>query len=235
MTSFLLVPGAGLGAAAFDDVVTDLASRGHDASAVSLRGLGERHDEADATTDLHDHVDDVVEAVGDRDGLVLLGHSYAASVVWEAMPRLDGRVAHVVLLGSTPPAAGTSAFDGLPPEGQQQVVALADAHGDGWRLPPFTRDLLDAIWGDHGFDDDSFARYEQVATGHPLATMRTPMTVPADAEVAARRTHVTCLGDPYPAPELPAPWQQAELDTGHWPMLTAPKALADLLDAWGRP
>jgi len=200
MTTFLLVPGAGLGAASFDDVVEGLVARGHDATAISLRGLGERFDDAEPSLDLCDHVADVVAAVGERNDLVLLGHSYAASVVWEAMPRLEGRVGHVVLLAAVPPPVGTSSFDQLPAEGQQQVAALARADGDGWRLPPFTRDLLDAIWGDHGFDDASFTRYQQVATGHPLATLRTPMTVAVDAPVAVRRTHLVCLGDPYPAP-----------------------------------
>lgn len=170
---------------------------------VSVVASGHQFDDADPGTEMHDHVADVVAAAGDRHDLVLLGHSYAASVVWEAMPQLDGRVAHVVLLGAVPPPVGTSSFDQLPAEGQRQVAALARADGDGWRVPPFTRDLLDAVWGDHGFDDTSFARYEQIATGHPLATMRTPMTV--DAPMATRRTHLVCLGDPDPAPELPRP------------------------------
>ena len=230
MATILLVPGAGLGARCFDDVVDGLVTRGHDASAISLRGLGERVDEAGPGLDLHDHVADVVVALGDRRDVVLVGHSYAASVVWEALPRLEGRVGHVVLLGAVPPPAGESDLDQLPAEAQQQVVALADAEGDGWRLPPFTRDQLDAFWGVHGFDDASFERYRRLATGHPLATLRTPMTHPVDAPVVARRTHVACLGDPGAPPELPAPWQQVGLDAGHWPMLTAPGALVRLLD-----
>lgn len=233
MTTFLLVPGAGLGADAFDDVVDGLRARGHEATAISLRGLGDRFDDADPSTDLNDHVVDVVAEVGevgDQRDVVLLGHSYAASVVWEATPQLEGRVGHVVLLGAVPPPVGTSAFDQLPAEGQQQVTALALAEGEGWRMPPFARDLLDAVWGDHGFDDASFARYQQVADGHPLATLRTPVTVAVDAPMAVRRTHVACLGDPYPAPGLPQPWELATLDSGHWPMLTAPQALVHLLD-----
>lgn len=231
MTTFVLVPGAGLGADAYADVVARLADRGHAAEAVTLRGLGTRAHEADATTDLRDHVTDVVASVGDRDDIVLVGHSYAASVVWEAMPRLEGRVRRVVLLGAVPPSVGSSAFDELPPEGREQVTALVSAYGDGWLLPPFTRDLLDVIWGDHGFDDGSWARYEAVAGGHPFATLRTPVTVPLDAELAVARTHVVCLGDPYPAPDLPAPWERVSLDAGHWPMLTVPDRLVDLLES----
>lgn len=230
MTTFLLVPGAGLGADAFDDVVAGLVARGHTATAISLRGLGERFDDADPDTDLNDHVDDVVAAVDDQHDVVLVGHSYAASVVWEALPQLEDRVAHVMLLGAVPPPVGTSPFDQLPAEGQQQVVALADAEGDGWRLPPFTRDLLDAVWGEHGFDDATYARYRQIAAGHPLATLQTPMTIAIDAPTAARQTYIVCLGDPDPTPALPHPWQRALLDTGHWPMLTAPMALVDLLE-----
>lgn len=230
MATFLLVPGAGLGAASFDDVVEGIIARGHDASAISLCGLGDRFGDADPNTELHDHVADVIAGVGNRQDVVLLGHSYAASVVWEAMPRLNGRVSHVVLLGAVPPPPGTSAFDQLPAEGQQQVLALARSEGDGWRLPPFSRALLDAIWGDHGFEDASFARYQRLATGHPLATMQTPMTVAIDAPTTARLTHIACLRDPGPTPELPRPWNRAELDTGHWPMLTAPTTLTALLD-----
>lgn len=230
MATFLLVPGAGLGADAFDDVVDGLVARGHTATAISLRGLGERFDDADPSTDLTDHVNDVVADVGDHHDVVLVGHSYAASVAWEAMQYLEDRVAHVMLLGAVPPPIGTSPFEQLPAEGQQQVVALADAEGDGWRLPPFTRNLLDAVWGEHGFNDTTYARYRQLAAGHPLATLQTPMTLATDAPTAARQTYIVCLGDPDPTPELPNPWEQALLDTGHWPLLTAPQALIDLLD-----
>ena len=235
MATFLLVPGAGLGADAFDDVVDGLVARGHAAKALSLRGLGDRFDHADPSTDLNDHVADVVAAAGGQRDVVLVGHSYAASVVWEATPQLDGTIAHVVLLGAVPPPVGTSPFEQLPTEGQQQVVALADAEGEGWRLPPFTRELLDAVWGEHGFDDTTYARYRQIADGHPLATMRTPMTVAMDTPVAARQTYIVCLGDPDATPELPRPWERTVLDTGHWPMLTAPRTLVDHLEQLATP
>jgi len=231
MGTLVLVPGAGLPGEAWRDVCTHLRRLGHDAVPVTLRGLGARHDEATPETDLTDHVADVVDGVGGRDDVVLVGHSAAALTVWEALPELAGRVRHVVLVGGTPLPVGTSPAGELGEEAMVQVRALVDAAGGGWRVPPFPRELVDAIFPDHRFDDDSWARYVELSEGHPFATMHTPARVAADdADVTARRTHVTLLGDPGPRPSLPAPWEQVEFDSGHWPMFTRPVAFAELLD-----
>lgn len=232
MATFLLVPGASLPGEAWADVATLLSDMGHAPVPVTLRGLGARLDEADAATDLHDHVADVVAALDIVDPagpVVLVGHSYAAAVAWQAVAKVGDRLASVVCLGAVPPPAGSSMLDLMPPEGQQQVTAMVDQLGDGWRMPALTRDLVDLVFGDHGFDDASWARYASLATDHPFATMRTPLSLPLDADVTPRRVHVHCTGDPGPAPTLPPGWTQVELASGHWPMLTAPGALARLL------
>jgi len=60
VSTFVLVPGAWLGAWAWDAVAADLGRRGHHVRPVTLPGLAERAGEATPETNLTTHVDDVV-------------------------------------------------------------------------------------------------------------------------------------------------------------------------------
>lgn len=231
MSTIVLVPGAGLPGTAWRDVASHLHELGHDPTPTTLRGLGSRHDEATPETDLTDHIEDVVAAVGARTNVMLVGHSAGAVTVWEAMPALADQVAHVVLVGGAPLPVGTSPAAALGEEDFAQVQEFAEAAGAGWRVPPFPREMVDALFGEHGFDDDSWARYLEVADGHPIGTMHTSAHLAVDdPRVSARRTHVHLSGDPGPRPSLPDSWEQIEFDSGHWPMFTRPEPFALLLN-----
>jgi len=60
MGTFVLVPGAWLGAWAWSEVAAELRLRGHDVRPVTLTGLAERAYEGTPDTTLTTHVDDVV-------------------------------------------------------------------------------------------------------------------------------------------------------------------------------
>ena len=78
MAEFVLVPGAWLGAWAWDEVVPDLRSAGHGAHPLTLSGLAEKQG---VPAGQQTHVRDIVSEIERHDlhDVVLVGHSYSAS------------------------------------------------------------------------------------------------------------------------------------------------------------
>jgi len=106
MTTFVLVPGAWLGAWAWHDVTARLRAAGHDVYPLTLTGLADRAHTGGPDTDLDTHATDVtalIEAEELRD-VVLVGHSYAGSVVTLAADRVPDRLRTVVYVDSCPTA-----------------------------------------------------------------------------------------------------------------------------------
>ena len=81
VATYVLVPGAWLGAWAWQDVARDLRGRGHDVHPVSLTGMGDRVHLARPDVDLDTHLADVVNLLAYEDlrEVVLVGHSRAVS------------------------------------------------------------------------------------------------------------------------------------------------------------
>lgn len=231
MTTFLLVPGAALGRWALDDVVRDLRARGYDASAISLTGLADRADEATPDTNLQTHVDDVVSAVRalETNDVVLVGHSYAGAVVAEAAPAVADHLQRLVLLAGMVLPAGMSMMEMLPPGAEEPFLAAVVDGPHGELQPPMTREQLDLYWGDHGLAGAAGQAWDDRATPHPVGTYRSPARVGPDGLGDLPRTSISCAGDPGPATSPGPDWDQRELATGHWPMLTDPTLLVDLL------
>jgi len=234
MGTFVLVPGAWLGAWAWSEVAAELRLRGHDVRPVTLTGLAERAYEGTPETTLTTHVDDVVSVFekGDLRDVVLVGHSYAGAVITGVADRIPERIARLVYLAAIVLPDGGSIFDALGPEVQAGMEAGAAAAGDTLRLPVIGREQLDLYYGAHGLDDRMFEVLATRGTPHPIGTYRERLSLGNPAVTAIDRTYLRATADfPSPiAPETPG-WDYAEIDTGHWPMFTKPVELAALLDA----
>ncbi|MET9316592.1 alpha/beta fold hydrolase [Kribbella sp. NPDC003505] len=227
MANFVLVPGAWLGAWAWDEVAGILRAEGHDVYAVTLSGLAERHGE-DAGQ--QQHVEDVVAVVEDNDlrDVVLAGHSYSGIPVGQAAGLIGDRLRRVVYVDSNIPADGQSFVDGWSAEGQAWVRGQMEGADGFW--PPLTAE--DYVGQD--LSDESIALILKRGTPHPGRSITEPaqLTKPI-GELPT--TYVKCLMDgatPSSAvvEQLSSPsWELLELDTGHWPMFSQPAALAKLL------
>src|SRR5687767_11308328 len=121
MATFVLLHGAGSDSWYWHLVTPLLEAAGHDVVAVDLPC-------DDDTAGLADYVDTVVDAVGDRQGLVLVAQSLAgftAPLVAERVP-----VDLIVLVAAMVPAPGETAGDWWTNTGQGEAMeALAVAEG----------------------------------------------------------------------------------------------------------
>lgn len=232
MTTFVLVPGAWLGGYVWERVSTGLLNAGHDVRPVTLPGLGNRADETGVG--LRDHVDDLVGLIerADLHDVVLVGHSYAGIPTALAALEVGERLRHLVLVDANVPVEGQSFVDLGGPQGREALLAQLAEHDGAW--PPLGHDALDG----HGLTHADVHFFEDWSKPHPGRTLTD--VVPAGTGLAAAlrevpTTYVKSLAvQPDPPPEVAAllgaeHWRLATLDTGHWPMWSAPDALTTLL------
>ncbi|MEA2304802.1 MAG: hypothetical protein QOH43_2082 [Solirubrobacteraceae bacterium] len=237
MATIVLVPGAGLGAWAWSRVTPALRAAGHDVHPITLTGTGDRAHLAHPGIDLTAWVTDVVAHLDteELDEVVLVGHSFAGNVITGVAERAPGRLSRLVYLEASVLHDQRSVFDLMGPELTAFFEALVAAH-DGWSLPWFTDAQLDEHWGEHALTAGDLRWMRRHVTATPIATHREALPVREAAAAALPRTYVRCTGTPgTPAVEPGTPgWAWAELDTGHWPMVTAPQETAALIDAIAR-
>ncbi|TDD18031.1 alpha/beta fold hydrolase [Nonomuraea diastatica] len=239
MTTFVLVPGAWLGAWAWQDTTDALQEHGHTALALTLTGLAERAKEGGPQTDLDTHIADITDFVEKNDlrDVTLVAHSYAAAPVTGAAGRLGDRLERVVYVDSAPFAAGMCMLDLMPPEAADQLSQQVAAHGDGCRLPMPPFEILGLSNSLDGLDEDRRDVLSARATPQPFGTYTQRLAGPVEPGPGVDRVLVACRnfqglldsGVPMLAFLNHAPWRRFDLSTGHWPMLSAPAELADIL------
>lgn len=222
---FVLIPGAGGSAFYWHRLVPELERRGHGAVAVELPA-------ADDRAGLGEYADAVVDAVGDRQPVVLVAQSMGACtapLVCERVP-----VTLIVLLNAMVPAAGETLGDWWANTGQPEArAALAaregrSADGPFEPLTEFFHDVPPEVTA------AVFARGEPRQSGTPFEK---PWPLPAWPDVPTRflqgrddrlfplefqrRVVRERLG--IPVDEMPG---------GHLLALSRPRELADRLETY---
>ncbi|MGM9439476.1 alpha/beta fold hydrolase [Streptomyces murinus] len=247
MSTYVLVPGFFFGPWVWEEVGRLLRDAGHEVRAVSLTGQGERAAEAtpEATPEVgvSTHVADITDAIGDADDVVLVLHSGATIAGTAAADRLPERLRRIVYVDTAPFPDGMAQIEFLPPDARAEQRRRIETDGKGRLLParPFDEDdqRRDPV-SLAGLSADDLARMRRRATAQPAALVLDPARRPAEipdtprtliastftveqvrAMVAAGLPAFTMLAGPG--------WTMTELPTGHWPMLSRPKELAELL------
>jgi pimeloyl-ACP methyl ester carboxylesterase len=234
VSTFVLIPGAWLGAWAWEATAADLRRRGHDVRAVTLTGLADRAGEATPDTNLTTHIDDVVSLFekGDLSDAILVGHSYGGAVVTGVADRVPERIARLVYVAGVVLPNGASLFDVIGPEAKAGMEASAAAAGDPFRLPVIGRAELDLYYGAHGVDGALFEVLASRGTPHPIGTYRERLSLANRTAATIDRTYVRATADAWSPITRETPgWDYVEIETGHWPMFTKPLELAAFLDA----
>ncbi|MDP9866420.1 MULTISPECIES: alpha/beta fold hydrolase [Streptosporangium] len=229
---FVLLPGLWTGAWGWEPVTCGLRRRGHHVRPITLSGLAAPDTDVSAVG-LQTHVDDVLsvletEELGD---VIVVGHSYSGIVAGQVADRAPDRVAHTVFVEAFLPHDGRSMLHAFPERQRAEELRLiADNHGR-WPAPD------SAIVADG--QDLSPRQAQWLAerfVGHPGRTIAEPavLTRPLAHQ---RATYVVCAMEHFggrvsadvSAMRAAPNWTFHTLDTGHWPMISAPDPLVALL------
>ncbi|MFF0677468.1 alpha/beta fold hydrolase [Streptomyces tendae] len=231
MVNFVLVAGARLGAWAWGEVVPYLRAAGHGVYPLTLSGLA---DKRGVPAGQATHVQDIVAEVERQDlrEVVLVGHSYSGIPVGQAAERIGDRLARVIFVDASVPTDGES-FVSAWPDGRAAVEASLAENGGFWPLPSA------AHYDGEGLTDEQIARLVRGSTPHPGATLTEPAVLAGPlGELPA--TYVLCVM-PGAEPDDAEPdesvaeslnskrWQLVRMATGHWPMFSKPRDLAQIL------
>jgi hypothetical protein len=105
-------------------------------------------------------------------------------------------------------------------------------------LPPLPFAQLPDLPTTAGLTADDRALLARKATPQPFGTYTQPLRLARPKEAGDyRRAVIACngfrelvgTGMPRLRQFLAAPWERRDLDTGHWPMLSTPRELAETL------
>lgn len=232
MSAFVLIPGAWLGAWAWEEVIAPLEKEGHAAYPVVLTGMGEKAAVSLEDVGMETAIQDVLEVIktNDLENVVIVGHSFAGKVAAAVADRVPERVDRLIYLdGFTPEKIGTpqgSFPDEFPVEGLKV---------------PFPEEFLRSAGKDvRGKDRE---RLLSNATACPVRYFRDPITL-SKAFDSVREAYVYCRGGDTLSWLLSQasgnPGEDEALrrilrgphriiDSGHWPMITRPLELAESL------
>ena len=226
MTTYVLVHGAYQGGWIWKPVAERLRAAGHRVYAPTLDGCAERRDQVRPGITVDTHAREVAQLLfyEDLSGVVLVGTSAGGMVICRAAELAADRIARLAFVDALALLPGERVGDivSRPPGDVTDVTTAptrADAEGRMFAdLDPALR-----AW--------ALARY----TPHPRAALEAPMELTNFWDRAWTASVVRCKRARNPpeahqrrtAERLGAPY--AELDTGHYPMLSEPDALVRLL------
>lgn len=221
MMDILLIAGLWLPLSIWDTVASVLREDGHRPIPVALPGV----DDSSTTATLEDQVRAVVAAIDEADRPLVVGHSAACTLTWMAADQRPDAIGGVVLIGGFPASDGEAYADFFDPV--DGLMAFP-----GWE--PFE--------GPDSADLDEQAREDFVAVAVPVLEGVSKGIVRLSDD---RRFDVPILAVcPEYTPDQARAWiasgdvpelanarhlSFANIDTGHWPMLTNPGELAGIL------
>jgi pimeloyl-ACP methyl ester carboxylesterase len=216
----LLIGGLWLDGSVWDNVAAELEARGHRAIPITLPGQGD----GKASATLADQTAAVVAAVDAAAGRpMVVGHSAACSLAWLAGDARPAKVSKIALIGGFPSSDGNAYFDASQ-EGALPFLGWAEFEG------PDSADLDDAAR--QAFAAAAIPVPEGVIRGVVKLTDERRYDIPV-AVICPEFSPAQAQEwiDQGQVPELAKSKDISfiDIDSGHWPMISAPAELARLL------
>jgi len=227
MATYVLVHGAYQGGWIWKPVAVRLRAAGHLVYAPSLDGCGDRHRAIRPGITIGTHAEEIAQLLFYEDlrDVVLVGTSSGGMVVAKTAELARERLARLVFVDALALLPGERVGDIVVRRGPRETTAIATG--------PTQADAEQRLFSD--LDPQmrawALARY----TLHPIAAADGPMEPTTFWDQAWAATVIRCRRSVNPpeahqrrtADKLKAAWH--ELDTGHYPMLSEPEALTQLL------
>jgi pimeloyl-ACP methyl ester carboxylesterase len=129
-STFLLVHGTGLGGWCWRKVAENLRAEGHVVFTPTLTGVGERAHLVSPAIGLDTHIDDVaaVAECEELERFIIVGHSYAGTVITGVCDRMRERIAHAVYIDAAATKNGQGNSRG------RTLAQLSEVFGGGHHL-----------------------------------------------------------------------------------------------------
>jgi pimeloyl-ACP methyl ester carboxylesterase len=233
---YVLVHGAWHGGWCWQRVSSILRASGALVYTPTLSGLGEHRNVLSPAINLDTHISDVVNLIEMEDlhNVILVGHSYAGTVIAGVADRIPKRLSKLVYLDAILVENGQSALS-IQPRAVEETITKSAAKSGGLTIPAWpatvfgVKDTADARWVD--------ARL----TGHPLRTFSQRLVLQHPYGNHLPKIFIACTVDMLPAivpfaekTKKSKEWQYYELATGHDAMITAPEETAGLLTSFAK-
>ena len=226
MTTFVLIHGAYQGGWIWKPVAVQLAGAGHRVLTPTLDGCAERKGQVRAGISTETHADEIAGLLfyEDLTDVVLVGTSTGGMVMAAAAERARDRVARLVF------ADALALLDG---EALPDIVKRPTAVNTELTSGPSRQDFENRLFADL---DPALRKWAiDRCTQHPIAAMTAPVKLDRFWDQAWNASVIWCKRSTNPpvahqrraCDRLKGRWH--ELDTGHYPMLSEPVALARLL------
>lgn len=242
MVNFVLIPGFWLGGWAWRDVAKLLRDAGHEVFPVTLTGLGERVHLGSAETDLDTHVLDVINVIkyNELENVYLAGHSYGGVVITQVADRIPERLAKLIYVDCAPLPDGAALVDFNSPEQLAKFENAVNEKGGGWRLPLPSREDFDDGKNLIDLTEEHLSLIEKLATPQPFNAARQKLSLKNPLRKDLPKLAVWCEDSSEEVREFlkDAPplfdelrdekFEFVDLPTGHYPMFTRPKELAEI-------
>ena len=239
MATFVLVHGAWHGGWCWDKVAPLLRGAGAAVYTPTLSGLGERAHLAEildpSRLDLDLHVQDITRLLEFEplEDVALVGHAYAGMVITGVAEVCPQRLSRLVYINGVVPADGESMADQLLPVRGPEFAAWVQGcidRGEGCLPAPASPEEVGRRWGIPDPADRQWV-FSRV-TPQPAAAMsgRIRIENPAARDIP----HSFIVGEeagfqPVAERVRVAGWDTYHLDSGHDPMISHPRELADIL------
>jgi pimeloyl-ACP methyl ester carboxylesterase len=205
-----------------------MSAAGHRFVTPTYTGLGERAHLANPDNDLDLHIQDVLNVLHYEDlrDIVLLGHSYGGMVASGVADRARDRVRQLIYLDAFVPEHGQSLLDHEPPEAVERMLERARS-GDGWRITP-NPTPPDTSEADLAWIMERRVPQSQKCFTQKLHFSGGPLTLPR-AYIYCKRHVPHDIFRKFLERARRDGWPCAEIDASHSPQITAPDALAAVL------
>jgi pimeloyl-ACP methyl ester carboxylesterase len=233
---YVLVHGAWHGGWCWQRVSSQLRAHGGIVYTPTLSGQGEHKNTLSPAVNLETHILDIVNLIEMEDlhNVILVGHSYAGTVIAGVADRIPERLSKLVFLDAILPENGQSAF-GIQPKAVQDAMVKAAEKDSGLTIPAWPAETF-------GVNDPADASWVNARlTGHPFRTFTQTLVLQHPYGNHLPLIYIACTVKALPAivpfaekTKNSKDWRYYALATGHDAMITAPEKTAALLESFAK-
>ena len=229
MAHFVLVHGGMIGGNCWDKLNAILQNKNHTVTAPTLTGLGEKNNLSHPRVDLETHIQDVLETLPSSEPVILVGHSYAGMVITGVADRIPHQIHKLIYLAAVFPKAGESMLDAVGFKIASHFTTNAQ-QGNGWEVTPGEPQA-------YGFTEaQDIEWFKTHSTPHPIKTFQQKLLIKNGTFDRNKTAYIHCTGDVtlefMTSKAMSRGIECHFLEATHFPMITQPKQLAELLNAF---